>query len=144
MHRARLLVLKAHPDLAHGARERILITSFLTGLADRQLAASLAVAKITSSSDAEKLAAEGESVRKEQRSRKAYMNYIPERPSCEDPEEDYDNDPEDADDPDSGDGEDDIAAAIGALTSFQACRSSSASDKSGERRKATAATKCFN
>ena len=35
MHRARLLVLKAHQDLAHGARERILITSFLSGLADR-------------------------------------------------------------------------------------------------------------
>ena len=32
MHRARLLVLKAHPDLAHDPRERILITSFLLGL----------------------------------------------------------------------------------------------------------------
>ena len=52
MHRARLLVVKAYRDLAHGARERILITSFLSGLADRQLVASLAVAKISSSSDA--------------------------------------------------------------------------------------------
>ena len=36
MHRARLLVLKAHPDLAHASRERILITSFLLGLYDRR------------------------------------------------------------------------------------------------------------
>ena len=45
MLRARLLVIKAHPNLAHPDRERILVTSFLIGLYDRQLAASLAVAK---------------------------------------------------------------------------------------------------
>ena len=46
MHRTRLLVLKAHPELAHASRERKLITSFLLWLYDRQLASSLAVVKI--------------------------------------------------------------------------------------------------
>ena len=69
------------------------------------------------------------------------MNYIPERPGCEDLEDGDDNDPEDMDDPD---GKDDIAAAIRALASFQARRSSGASNKSGERRMTTAATRCFN
>ena len=67
MNRARLLVLKAHPDLAHASRERILITSFLLGLYDRQLASSLAVVKIQPAADAERLAAEGEAVRRDQR-----------------------------------------------------------------------------
>ena len=57
MHRARLLVIKAHPDLAHAPRERILITSFLLGLYDRQHASSLAVVKIQTAADAERLAA---------------------------------------------------------------------------------------
>ena len=41
MHRVRLLVIKAHPNVEHSARERILITSFMFGLHDKQLAASL-------------------------------------------------------------------------------------------------------
>ena len=45
MHRVRLLVLKAHPTLDYTAGERILITSFMLGLHDRQLAAFLAVVK---------------------------------------------------------------------------------------------------
>ena len=49
MHRARLLVLTAHPDLAHASRERILITSLLLGLYDRQLASPLAVVKNSNS-----------------------------------------------------------------------------------------------
>ena len=46
MHRVRLLVLKEHPTLDNTARERILITSFMVGLYDSQLAASLALVKI--------------------------------------------------------------------------------------------------
>ena len=61
MHRARLLVLKAHPDLHHLPRKRILITSFFLGLYDCQLASTLAVVKIQTAADAERLAAEGES-----------------------------------------------------------------------------------
>ena len=53
MHRARLLVLTAHPDLAHAFRERILITSFLLGLYDCQFASSLAVVKIQTAADAD-------------------------------------------------------------------------------------------
>ncbi len=78
MHRARLLVLKAHPDLAHLPRERILITSFFLGLYDRQLAASLAVVKIQTAADAERLAAEGEAVRRDLRSRRSKNNSLPE------------------------------------------------------------------
>ena len=76
MHRARLLVLKAHPYLAHAVRERILVTSFLIGLYDRQLAASLAVVKIQTAADAERLAAEGDAVRRYQRSRRANINSL--------------------------------------------------------------------
>ncbi len=70
MHRVQLLVLKAHPNLEHSARERILITSFLLGLHDKQLAASLAVVKVQTAAEAERLAAEGEAVRRNQKSRK--------------------------------------------------------------------------
>ena len=65
MHCARLFVLKAHPDLAHAHRERILITSFLLGLYDRQVASSIAVVKIQTAADAERLAAESEAVRRD-------------------------------------------------------------------------------
>ena len=85
MHRARLLVLIAHPDLAHTFRERILITSFLLGLYDRQLASSLAVVKIQTTADAERLAAEGKAVRRDQRFRLSTNNLLPEEPSAHDP-----------------------------------------------------------
>ena len=70
MLRARLLILKAHLDLDHLLRERILVTSFLVGLYDRKLASSLAIAKIQTAADAEKLAIEKESVRRDPRSRR--------------------------------------------------------------------------
>ena len=76
MHRVRLLVLKAHPNLEHSARERILITSFMLGLHDKQLAASLAVVKVQTAAEAERLAAEGEAVRKDQKSRRSFGNYL--------------------------------------------------------------------
>ena len=72
----RLLVLKAHPNLEHSARERILITSFMLGLHDKQLAASLAVVNVQTAAEAERLAAEGEAVRRDQKSRKSSGNYI--------------------------------------------------------------------
>ena len=82
MHCARLLVLKEHPDLAHASRERILITSLLLRLYDRQLASSLAVVKIQTAADAERLAAEGEAVRRDQRSRRSTNNFLPDEPSA--------------------------------------------------------------
>ena len=78
MHRARLLVLKAHSDLAHDSRERILVTSCLLGLYDRQLASSLAVVKIQTAVDGERLAAEGEAFRRDQRPRRSLNNFFPE------------------------------------------------------------------
>lgn len=65
MYRARLLVLNAHFDLAYSPRERILCTSFLVGLYDRQFASSLSVSKIKTATDAKRLAAEGEAVRRD-------------------------------------------------------------------------------
>ena len=59
MHRVRLLVLKAHPTFKDAARKRILITSFMLGLFDRQLAANLAVVKVQTAAEAERLAANG-------------------------------------------------------------------------------------
>ena len=85
MHRARLLVFKAHPDIAHASQKRILITSFLLGLYDRQLASSLAVVKIQTSADAKRLAAEGEAVRRDQRSWRSTNNFLPQKPSAQDP-----------------------------------------------------------
>ncbi len=76
MHRFRLLVLKAHPNLEQSARERILITSFMIGLHDKQLAALLAVVKVQAAAEAERLAAEGEAVRRDQKSRKSSGNYF--------------------------------------------------------------------
>ncbi len=87
MHRARLLVLKAHPDLAHRPRERILITRFLLGLYDGQLASSLAVVTIQTAADAERLAAEGEAVRRDQRSRRSTSNFLPGGASAQDPDD---------------------------------------------------------
>ena len=76
MHLVRLLVLKAHPNLEHSARERILITSFMPGLYDKQLAASLAVVKVQTAAEAERLAAEGVAVRRDKKSRKSLGNYF--------------------------------------------------------------------
>ncbi len=76
MHRVRLLVLKAHPNLKHLARERILITSFMFGLHDKQLASSLAAVKVQTAAEAERLSAEGEAVRRDQKSRKSSGNYL--------------------------------------------------------------------
>ena len=76
MHRVRLLVLKAHPNLEHSARERILITSFMLGLNDKQLETSLAVVKVQTAAEAERLAAKGEAVRRDQKSRKSSGNYF--------------------------------------------------------------------
>ena len=75
MHRDRLLVLRAHPTLQHAAREQILIISML-GLYDRQLAAKLVVVKVQTTAEAERLAAEGEFVRRDQRLSKYTGNYL--------------------------------------------------------------------
>ena len=76
MRRVRLLVLKAHPNLEHSARERILITNFMLGLHDKDLASSLAVVRVQTAAEAERLASEGEAMRRDQRSRKSTGNYL--------------------------------------------------------------------
>ena len=137
MHRARLLVLKANPDLAHASRERILITSFRLGLFDRQLASSLAVVKIQTAADAERLAAEGEAVRRDKRYRRSTNNFLPEEPSAQDPgslEEPSDAEPLDEE-------EEELMAALGTLNSTR--KNFNSITNPPEMRRATSTTKCY-
>ena len=76
MHRVRLLVMKGHTNLVHSAREPIFNTRFMLGLHDKQLAASVEVVKVQMAAKAERLAAKGEAVRQEQKSRKSPGNYF--------------------------------------------------------------------
>ena len=76
MKRMRLLVMRAHPDLNHKERERILISNFHLGLRDQELAASLKVASMTTSAEVEQKATDGESARKNARTKKSYSNYL--------------------------------------------------------------------
>ena len=81
MNRLRLLVLRAHPDLAHKDRDRILTTEFISGLRDQKLSLALSMASIQSSADAERKATEGESVRNNAKSkRETYAHYLPKQP----------------------------------------------------------------
>ena len=77
MNRMRLLVIRAHPDLSHKERERILISNFQLGLRDKKLATSLAIAILSTSAEAERKATEGESAKKYARIKKSYSNYMP-------------------------------------------------------------------
>ena len=113
MHRVRLLVLKAHPDLDSTSRERILVTSFRMGLYDRQLAASFAVARLQTAAEAERLAAEGKAVRHDQKSRRSGSNFLPEGACAgagESDEEDFGEGPDEEED-------EDLTAAFGDLRS---------------------------
>ena len=140
MHRARLLVIKAHPDLAHAPRERILITSFLLGLYDRQLASSLAVVKIQTAADAERLAAEGEAVRRDQRPRRSTSNFLPEgacAPELYDPDEPLDAESLDEE-------EEELTAALGTATPSQFSIQSESPQNDGRRRVPQGATDVVN
>lgn len=72
----RLLVMRAHPDLGHKERKRILVTNFHLGFRDQDLAALLAIATITSSAEAELRDKEGKSAMKNARINNSYTNYI--------------------------------------------------------------------
>ena len=137
MHRARLLVLKAHPDLAQASRECILITSFRLGLYDRQLASSLAVGKIQTAADAERLAAEVEAVRRDQHSRRSTSNFLPEGASA--PDLEALKEPSDAEPLDEE--EENLMAALGTLNPPR--RNCSLSSNRQIRRRATSVTRCY-
>ena len=136
MHRARLLLLTAHPDLAHASRELILITSFVLGLYDRLLASSFAVVKIQTAADADRLADEGEAVRSDQRSRRSTNNFARtnKRPGPEVLEEPSNAEPVD----------EEVGELMAALGTFNPPRkNSSSSSNFSERRRTTSATKCY-
>ena len=137
MHCARILVLKAHPDLAHAPREHILITSFLLGLYDCQLASSLGVVKIQTAADAERLAAEDEAVRRDQRSRRSTNNFLPEEASALDPEvleESSDAEPLDEE-------ERELMAALGTFNTTR--KNFNSITNPPERQRATSTTRCY-
>ena len=136
MHRVRLLVLNAHPTLEHSTRERILITSFMLGLHDKQLAASLAIVKVQTAAEAKQLSAESDAVRCDQKSRKSSGNYLlvsvrNDKPATED----------------EGDlnlsDEEDKRKLTAALADLKARRVVSTDKRTG-RRKATISIKCNN
>ena len=56
--------------------ERIVITSFLDGLNNKQLAASITVVKVQTTAKAERLAAKGYAVGLDQKSKKSSENYF--------------------------------------------------------------------
>ena len=76
MNRLRLLVLRAHPNLCNKERERILVSSFILGLRDQELAISLTMASVSSSAEAERRATEGESAKRTVRQTKSFSNCI--------------------------------------------------------------------
>ena len=76
INRMRLLIMRAHPEMGHKVRKRILITSFQLGLRDQDLSASLAIASITMSAETERRATEDESAREHARIKKSYTNYL--------------------------------------------------------------------
>ena len=126
----------AHPDLAHAFRQRILITSFILRLYDRQLVSSLAVVKIQTVADVERLASEGEAMRRDQQPRRSTSNFLPEG-ACV-PESD---DPDELSDAESLDEEEEeLTAALGTANSRKAFNPSG---KPPERRKTTSTTRCY-
>ena len=62
--------MRAHPDLSHKERERILVSNFQLGLREQELATSLAIATLATSAEAERKDAEGESAKKNARIKK--------------------------------------------------------------------------
>ena len=133
MHRVRLFVLKAHSDLSHASHERILVTIFLVGLYDRQLVSSLAVVKIPTAADAERLAAEDEAVRRDQRPRRSFNNCLPEEACGEHPDDKDGYDPE-SEPPDDEDGY---------LTTALPASGTNLRINLAGRRTATATTRCY-
>ena len=75
MSRVRLLVIRAHRFATHAQREEYLISAFTNGLYDGQLALHIATVNPSTSSEAERIALAGESMRKEFRSRKSTGAY---------------------------------------------------------------------
>ena len=105
------------------------------GLYDRQLAFSLAIAKIQTAADAKKLAIEGESVPRDPRSRRSLSNYIPKGEG--EFIDDYLEKNEWLEE------EEDITAAVGVLSSSK--RNESLLNKPPERRQtvATSSRRCY-
>ena len=134
MHRVRLLVLKAHPNLEHSARERILIMSLMLALHDTQLAASLAVVKVQTDAKAERLAAEGKAVRRDLKSRKSSGNYFLPSTSRE---------PENENEKDLNLSEEEKEELMATLADLHARRGNSTERRAG-RREATRSTKCYS
>ena len=76
MNRMRLLVMRAHSDLSHNERKRILVPNFQIGLRDQKLETLLAIATLSTSAEAERKATESKSAKKNARIKNSYSNYM--------------------------------------------------------------------
>jgi hypothetical protein len=133
MNRLRLLVMRAHPELSHKERERILVSSFTLGLRDHELATSLTMASVTSSAEAERRATEGESARRNARSKRSYVNCLPE-PS------EVANELAEVPDPQG----EDMCAAFGVQRGYRGGRFLRGRERSGPPRGGSNRGKCYN
>ena len=129
-------MLMAHFTLEHSARERILITSFMLGLHDKQLAASLAVVKVQTAAQAERLAAEGEAVRRDNKTKTSSGYYLLPLVRNNEPVKEDEGDLNLSE-------EEDETKLIAALADLKVRRGDS-TDRRAERREATSSTKCNN
>ena len=107
----------------------------MLGLHDKQLAASLAVVKVQTAAEAERLTAEGEVVRRDQKSRKSSGNYLLSSARRE-PESEEEEDPNLSE-------EEEEEELMAILADLKARRGSSTERQAG-RGEATSLTKCYN
>ena len=135
MHQIRLLVLKAHQKLEQLARERIINTSFMLELHDKQLAASFAVVKVQTAAEAERLAAESEALRRDQKSRKASGKYF--LPSTN-------REPESSNEEDLNMSEEEEEKELMATLANLKARRANTTERRAGKREATSSTKCYN
>jgi len=73
MNRVRQLVLRAHRDLSHVQRERILVSNFIRGLFNKSLATFLATVNPSTAAEAERIASSGDAINKARKSAGAYV-----------------------------------------------------------------------
>ena len=76
MNRMRLLVINAHPAFNYRERKQILVSNFLLGLCDKQLATSLKIATISTSNKAEHKTTKCKFAINNARIKKSYLNYL--------------------------------------------------------------------
>jgi len=73
MNRIRLLVIRAHRDLSHEQRERILVSNFVRGLWNKSLATYFATVNPKTAAEAKRIAGSGEAIYRARKSAQTFM-----------------------------------------------------------------------